>query len=199
MMMEKIISRAAFGAVLPILFLLAGWWGSVPLVKEDTWIAAIAGFSLVLGVALSMIIFKKWIQDVYSIDYRLTMLVYIFYSVCTFGFFMGVPVFNIIPGLFLGIYVGRRLYYMNAGDNEKKTVVRRTVIFSTVVYSFFCIVAAVLALSDPYTAANLQGMLGIESFQVTRTMIWALILSGGVITTILHFWGVQKTARLLAS
>ncbi|MEQ8174522.1 MAG: hypothetical protein ABRQ26_05560 [Syntrophomonadaceae bacterium] len=61
-MMEKSISRAAFRVVLPILFLLAGWWGSVPLVKDDTWIAAIAGFSLVLGLALSVIIFRN--QDV---------------------------------------------------------------------------------------------------------------------------------------
>lgn len=192
------ISRTVFGAVLPILFLLAGWWGSVPFIKEDAWIAAIAGFSFVLGLALSIIIFKKRVEDVYAIDCRIVILVYIFYSVCTFGFFMGVPVFNIIPGLFLGLYAGRRLHYVNAGSSEAKRAVRRMAIFSTLVYSCFCIMAAVLALSDPYTAGNLQGMLGIESFQVTRSMIWALIIVGGVFTAVLHFRGVKKTARLAA-
>lgn len=177
---------------------MAGWWGSVPFIKEDAWIAAIAGFSFVLGLAFSIIISKKWMPDVYSIHHRITMLVYIFYSVCTFGFFMGVPVFNIIPGLLLAIYVGRSLRYTNAGENEGRYIVRRAVILSTVVYSLFCVVAAILALSDPYTAGNLQGMLGIESFQVTRTMIWTLIIAGGIFTAVLHFWAVQKTARLAA-
>lgn len=62
-MMEKMISRALGGAVLSILFLLAGWWGSVPFVKEDSLIAAIAGFSFVLGLALSIIIFTERIED----------------------------------------------------------------------------------------------------------------------------------------
>lgn len=197
-MIEKLISRMVFGAVLPVVFLLAGWWSSVPLIRDDSWIAAIAGFSFVLGLALSIIIFKRWIKDVYSIDYRVTMLVYVFYSVCTFGFFMGVPVFNIIPGLFLGLYVGRRLQYMNAGSDETRHAVRKAVVFSTIVYSLFCILAAILALSDPYTPGNLQGMLGIKSFQVTRSMICLLIIAGGTFSAALHYWGVQKTALLAA-
>jgi hypothetical protein len=63
-MMEKTISRAVFGAVLPILFLLVGWWGSVPLIRDDSWVAAIAGFSFVLGLALSIIIFTRRSHEV---------------------------------------------------------------------------------------------------------------------------------------
>lgn len=197
-MVERLVSRTVFGAVLPVFCLLVGWWGSVAVVKDDALIAAIAGLSSVMGLALTMIIFEKWVPDVYSLDYRITMLVYIFYSVFTFVVFMGVPVFNIVPGLLLGIYVGRRLNYSSAGDSESRYIVRRAVVFSTVIYSLFCLVAAALTLSAPYTAGNLQGALGIESFPVARTMIWGLVIGGGTITVFMHYWAVKKTTCLFA-
>ncbi len=41
-----------------------------------------------------------------------------------------------------------------------------------------CIASATIALLDPYTAGNLEGMLGL-SFDVTTSMIVALIIIGG--------------------
>lgn len=42
----------------------------------------------------------------------------------------------------------------------------------------FCAAAAWLALRDPTTAANLEGMLGL-GFTVSTGTIWGLILIGG--------------------
>jgi len=38
-------------------------------------------------------------------------MIYLFYSMCVFGFFMGVPIFNLAVGAIAGIFVGRKLYY----------------------------------------------------------------------------------------
>jgi hypothetical protein len=44
--------------------------------------------------------------------------------------------------------------------------------------ALICVVSAAIALLSPSTASDLRGMLGL-GFEVTRAMIWGLILVGG--------------------
>jgi len=60
--------------------------------------------------------------------------------------------------------------------------------------AFICVSSAFLALLDPSTAANLEGMLRLN-FDVTQVMIIALIVVGGGSLLIMHWWMVKKTIQ----
>ncbi len=51
-----------------------------------------------------------------------------------------------------------------------------------------------LALTDPYTAGNLEGMLGL-GFQVTQPMVLGLILVGGSMLLAAQWWLTGAVVR----
>ena len=58
-----------------------------------------------------------------------------------------------------------------------------------------CAASAVLALGDPYTAANLEGMFSL-SFQVTVPMLAGTVLLGGALLLGLQFLMVKASAAI---
>jgi hypothetical protein len=60
--------------------------------------------------------------------------------------------------------------------------------------AFICAASAIFALIDPYTEANLQGMLALP-FDVTRGMVIGLILIGGAALLILNWRLTSASAR----
>jgi hypothetical protein len=70
-----------------------------------------------------------------------------------------------------------------------------TNLFTTGVMGFICAASAYLALRDPTTAANLEGMLRLQ-FDVTQGMIIALIVVGGTALLGLHWWLIKKTIQV---
>ena len=59
--------------------------------------------------------------------------------------------------------------------------------FAFVVLLIVCFCSAYIALLDPFTGANLRGMLGL-SFEVTNTHTWLLIILGGAgLLLVQHF------------
>ncbi|MCX6071740.1 MAG: hypothetical protein NTU91_12940, partial [Chloroflexi bacterium] len=66
-----------------------------------------------------------------------------------------------------------------ATGDQVRQAARRASAFTMAVLAIACIASATIALLDPYTAGNLEGMLGLP-FEVTTGMIVALIVIGGV-------------------
>jgi hypothetical protein len=91
---------------------------------------------------------------------------------------MGVPVVLPLLGLPAGILVSGRLARQGAPQGEVRRTARLASAFTTAVLAIACTASATLALRDPYTGSNLEGMLGLR-FQVTTPMIVALIVVGG--------------------
>ena len=182
------------GAVPVILGSLAGWWGSIPFVPENRiFMWALVG--LTSGLLVDVIFLKKWVKDVYTIPNLVWMGIYIFYSVGVFGFFMAVPVFNLCLAIPAGLLVGGKLAHEKPGGAEKKRFTSRTALFTTAVLVLACTASATIALLDPYTAANLQGMFGL-TFSVTRLMLVGLIVVGGVGLLAVNWWVVTRVVNL---
>ena len=130
----------------------------------------------------------------HQLDIKLWGVIYLFYSICIFGFFMGVPVFNLGLALPVGFIIGTRLASQNAIPTRVKNVARQTALFTTIVMFGICLASGFIALADPYTAANLEGMLSLN-FQLTQTMIIGIILVGGLILLILQWCLVNITIQ----
>ena len=180
---EKISYSIIFGGVLPILIFLAFWWGSLPFMKESL-IFYLALFGLFLGIILDFLVLKKVFKKIYNLPKWFLSLVYIFYTICFFGFFMGVPVFNIFLAIPAGYYTGNKI---RDSKNKNEELKKQTSLFTTYIMILICLSSAFLALADSSTAANLEGMFNLN-FEVTELMIIFLIAAGGTALVLLQYY-----------
>jgi hypothetical protein len=193
--LERITLLIMLGAVLPILGLLVGWWSLVGVIPDAMIpIPAVTGFSL--GILLDIFFLKKWMAAAYQAGWWLWGLIYIFYAVGIFGFFMGVPVFNLLLGIPAGILLAGRLVYKQVQKTEADKAARNGAWVSTFVLLIACVASAGLALNDPYTAANLEGMFALP-FTVSTSMLWGLILIGGLSILVIQ-WLITRISTGLS-
>jgi hypothetical protein len=189
-LIEKALIGVSLGITFPVIGFIIGWWSTFSFLPDRLiLLSALAG--LLVGIIVDCIFLKKWVNQAYICDLKFWMAIYLFYSICVFGFFMGVPVFQLVLAFPAGLYIGSRLAHCGAVPGEVINIKRRTCIFTTAVLSVLCAASAVLALTDPYTSANLQGMLGLH-FEVTRPMLVALVAFGGTVLLALQ-WVVTGT------
>jgi hypothetical protein len=133
---------------------------------------------LLAGILADVFLLKKLLDRRPSLPLWGT--IHIFYSIGIFGFFMGVPVFNTALAIPAGLVIGSRLAADHADSQQVRKAARRTAWFTTGVLALICAASAFIALTDPYTAGSLEGMLGLD-FEITRGMLIALILAGGAV------------------
>jgi hypothetical protein len=180
------------GAVPIIICFLAGWWISIPFVPEQ-WIVLFALAGLFLGVIIDILFLRKWIQNVYSMRPIVGMMIYILYSFGMFGFFMGVPVFNVALALPAGFFISGWLVNKGADSIQMEKSARHLALFTTSVLAFICVSSAAIALNNSSTASDLQGMLG---FQFTTISIVSIIIIGGVFILILQWWLTSWSVKI---
>lgn len=191
---EKTFLGLMLGAIFPLIGFLGGWW-STSQTFSNTWVLIAALGGLALGLAVDGVILKKWVAGAFEMNPKLWMGIFFFYSICVFGFFMGVPVFNVALAVPAGLIMGRILAHHPLSTDAEKRLTLSTNLFTTGVMAFICASSAFLALRDPTTAANLEGMLRLP-FEVTQGMIITLIIVGGAALLGLHWALVAKATQV---
>lgn len=182
--LDKLFLSLILYPIFPILFFLVFWWISVPYIQEQyVYISALLG--ICLGILIDIFFVKKYISKGYDLNNISLILIYLFYSVCIFGFFMGVPVFNILLGIPAGIYTARKIYYKNIKEKEK--LITNTCIFTSIAMLFICISSAVIALLSESTISDLTGMLNLQ-FVLTPLILRIGIVIGGIFLVILQYF-----------
>ena len=191
--MKTKLKRFGLGLILapvaPLAGFLVGWWSVYTLLPEK-WIpfAMIAG--LLAGILADAFLLKKLLDR--HLNWLFWMAVFLFYSIGTFGFSMGVPVVNAALAIPAGFVAGSRLRAENADMLRVRKITRRTAWFTTSVLALVCAASAIIALASPSTASDLRGMLGL-GFEVTQGMIIGLILVGGA-GLLAACWGLSVVA-----
>ena len=175
-----------FGAVPIIICFLLGWWISIPLVPES-WISKCALTGLVVGIIVDLFFLKSWVRNAYSMKPIVWMIIYLLYSIGMFGFFMGIPVFNIALAIPAGLFMGGWLAYTRADSNQMKKTARQSALFTTSILAFICCASATIALASSSTASELQNMFRLP-VQVTPAILIGIILCGGIILLFLQWW-----------
>ena len=190
--LERSIRGLILAPLAPLALLLGGWWLAYFLLPEACiFLGALLG--LILGLVVDIPRLKKCIgrADFPNVFW---VVVFLFYSVGLFGFFMGVPVFNLALALPAGFILGSRLAAQQADETRIRAASRRVSGFTTTVLAFICAASAIIALADPYTEANLQGMLALP-FDVTRGMVIGLIVIGGALLLLVNWWLASVSVR----
>jgi len=190
--LERVALYVFLGAVAPIALFLAFWWGSFRYVAEEA-IPAVALSGFLAGIVLDVIFLKRWVGQAYKLNLGWLIAIYLFYSIGVFGFFMGVPIFNLAVGIAAGYYIGRRIHQEKLGPQEGARLTRQTAILTVSVLAALSTISAYWALNEASTGANLQGMLHLP-FNVTRGMIVSIIVVGGLASLVLQYYFTKKTA-----
>jgi hypothetical protein len=183
---ESLFLKIIIGLVAPLFFMLLGWWGSIPFVSEDS-IKFFALGGLLLGILLDSIFLRRWVRNACSLPRIWFMLVYLFYSACLFGFFMGVPVFNLVMGLVGGYYTGLCLRYTGKDKAEVEAQANRTGLFAAAVLAVFCVISLVLASQEQSLAAEIQSMFDLSA-DVSRENILMVSGIGGAVMVVLEYF-----------
>jgi hypothetical protein len=192
---DKIFFGAIFGAILPVTLFLTGWWGTFRFVPENQiFIYAFSG--LFAGIILDFFFVKKLLSNLFNLKYSSLILIYIFYSVCCFGFFMGVPVFSSLLGIPAGYYAARRCIFHGTEKEIALKYINRTALFSVAVILFVADASAMIALFDPFTSEGLRNMLGLK-FEITKTMLVLIITLGGILLIIFQYFLTKITGKII--
>lgn len=188
---QKIIWLILFSLIPPmLLFMLSYFIFYYTSNLETTMKASIIAF--LIGILIDIFRCKHWLRELYQIKNWVMSLIYIFYSICIFGFFMGAPIFNLLCGAFAGNYGKEKIAANKLNLEEKKLIIKKYTYFTTFTMLAVCIFSATIALNDPYTGDNLKGMFNLP-FIVTKSMIWSLIIIGTILLPYLQHYITKKS------
>lgn len=170
----------------PLLFLLIFWWSSIPFVKENyIYLFVISGFFI--GLVLNLLYFKKIIKNLYILNIKFLIIIYLFYNFCIFGFFMGMPIFNLIMSFISGLYFGKRCKILNLNEIELINIIKRVSLFTTIfIFMIFCF-SGFIAIKDPFTGASIQGMLNLKN-PLTKNTIYIIVIFGGALLLFVNYY-----------
>jgi len=184
---DRVLSLILMGLPAPSILMLIGWWGLLPFhPADDIYYLIFASAGFIAGIALNATLLRRFMLRLFDLPFLALCALMAFYSIMLYGFFMGFPVFNIIPGI-LGSYIAARSEVLHGSDRtsfQKNT--RRIDMFSFILLLLLCIFTAVLTLREPTIQSQLKSMLGLP-FAVTYPMIWSTILIGGAALLALQY------------
>lgn len=196
---ERIFSGLIMGCAFPLLFGLLSVviWFYVDKLESRALLYLAGG--VIFGFIIDLAFLRGWIRRRFELPLWFPAGIYILYSIFIFGFFMGFPVFNVLMGLVAGFYFGNRIVANKIKPEMQPKLIKQVSCFSALIMALICISSAVIGLTDKTIGANIQGMLGL-GFEVTKAMVWALVLVGGFCLIIVQYvitgWAIQKTIRL---
>lgn len=194
---DRIVSWVILGPIAPIALLLVGWWGSLSALHDSPAVGVIALCGFVVGIALDGTALRRRMETLFSMGDRPLLLVALFYSIGMYGFFMGFPVFNALIGAVGGFVVARRAAIMGWPCQRALRDGWRVAIAMTWVLGGLCGVTAWLALNEATMGSQLTSMFRLP-FAVTRPMIYAIIIVGGVGLLALQYALASLAARWFA-
>ncbi len=195
---ERLFLQVIIGLAAPVALMLAGWWGCLYFAPEET-VKYFALGGLLAGLLLDMLFMRRWLRKAYSLPVGWFAGFYLFYSACLFGFFMGVPVFNLLLGIVGGYYVGICLRQAGKDKAEVEGAARRAGLFTAGVLAAVCTASWILAYRDASLAANIQGMFNLSK-EISRENILLLSAFAGIVLVVMEYFltrAMVKFARFL--
>ncbi|HEY4786365.1 MAG TPA: hypothetical protein VIH57_09965 [Bacteroidales bacterium] len=177
---EKRISGVIIGSIFPLSLglLSVTIWFLLDRAESRPLIYLITG--ILIGVFIDLKFLKDWIHHRFNLPIWIIVLIYLVYNVFVYGFFMGLPVFNVFLGLLAGYYFGNRVCFNNVEAEKHKKLVNQVSLFAGLVMALVCIPSGFLALMNYGAAGMIKDMLGLD-FEITNSMIWGIVLIGGFI------------------
>ncbi len=176
---DLILSVVVLGFMAPLGLFLFFWWGSVLCgVTDENVIGILAVSGLAVGLLADSTLLRRKLRGLFSLPPWPLIAVAGFYSLEIYGLSMGLPVLNSLVGVGLAYIIAKQKRYLNLTFEKSIHDAHRLEMISAGILFAACVGAALLALNEESIEEQLQQMLHL-SFEVTRAMIWVLIVVGG--------------------
>ena len=184
---EKTIIGLLIGSTFPLFFglLSVTIWFILDRSENRPLIYLTIGLSL--GLLIDYKFLRGWISRRFDLPIWFVAAIYILYNIFVYGFFMGLPVFNVFMGSIAGYYFGNRIYYNNLESEKHPKYINQVSLFTGLIMTLICISSGFLALGSNEAARMIKELLGL-GFEVTKPMVWGIVLIGGftlILTNIL--------------
>jgi len=176
---EKIVSGLIIGSLFPLSLglLSVTIWVLFDKSESRPFIYLLSG--LLIGGLIDLKFLKSWINHRFNLPIWIIVMIYLVYNVFVYGFFMGFPLFNAFLGLLAGYYFGNRICYNKVGLEKHPKLINQVSIFTGLIMTFVCVSSGFLAIYNNGAAGMIQNILGL-SFEVTSSMLWIIVLIGGL-------------------
>jgi hypothetical protein len=191
---DRIVIVVLLGAAFPVFcFLAAGTiWFYCDRDESDVLIYVSTG--ILFGLLIDLRYLKGWIIRQFELPIWFVVALYIFYNIGMYGMFMGFPVFNLFWGVIAGYYYGFRINLLNLSQIKQNKIKKQVAIFTAFVMTMICISSAFIALAGRGVGQDLQMMFRLN-FEVTKQMIIAISLIGGIILIGLQYFITKITMQ----
>lgn len=174
---------------------VTAWFVSAVLLDEKV-VPTVALSGLGVGMVIDIAFLKRWIKKAYQLSNKVLIAIYIFYSIGVLGFCMGVPILNFGVGILAGIYTARRVLNTNTEEQECSQNIKKTALFSAIVMLMMCCITGTWALVGGMIGSSFESPL--LSFTFTVPILVSIVLTGGLILSLLQYWLTSTTAKIVA-
>lgn len=142
---RKLFAATIYQTPIPLTLFFTFWWISNFFASD--YIAFFIGIAgLLLGLWLNSILVTPY--QFFKIKKRILAFLYLFYSIVILGIFMGVPIFNILMGVFAGNYLAIRIISYINNENSIKRSIHQGALFSALVIAVISILSGLMAFVD---------------------------------------------------
>lgn len=145
------------------------------------------------GVLIDALFLKRWVKNAYQMNSKVIGGLYVFYSVCALGFFMGIPIGCIFLGVLAGVYAGREVSLAGNNQINSRNYFRRVAIFSSAVMVLICALITLWAIVGQMIGYEIEFPV---SFVLTAPIFWAVVFTGGAFLVLLQYWLTSKAAKV---
>ncbi len=198
---ESILVGLFIGIMWPASLFVLWWWAAaalsiyhvLPIPESGVPTAAFTGLGI--GIVLDIFCMKNWLTGFYSLDVKLTVLVYLFWSAIAVAFFMGLPFGNIALGTLAGLYIGRKQHHAGASGDLFARTARNVSIFTALVTGTEAFPIGVLALGEQSVVASLRAI-GLDQSATTGLRGVGLVSLACLALMAIQFWCAKSAAAL---
>jgi len=172
---RKVFAIAIYQTPIPLTLFFSFWWITNSFVNE--WIAISLGF---LGLFLGL-----WLNSVLVLPYQ-------FFKIIILGLFMGVPIFNILLGVFAGNYLAMRIISYIKDEKDIGKSIHQGASFSALVILIISILAGLMAFVDIET--YLQTFTSLTHIPINGEKFLLILVIAGIIGVLLQYLITRFTA-----
>lgn len=185
---RKLFAIAIYQTPIPLALFFAFRWVTNIFLAELA-ADAIALVGLLIGLWLNKELVLPY--QFYKVPKRILATLYLFYSIVALGFFLGVPIFNILLGMFAGNYLAVRIISYGNNENHKKNINQGSM-FSAIIILIVSIFAGLIAMNDIDSYVQLISQL--VHIQINPDQFLSLFLFTITLTTIVQYFITRFTA-----
>lgn len=189
---RKLFTVVLYQTPIPLALFLLTWWISNSF-TDDLFALFIGLGGLLVGLWLNQILVLPY--QFYRIRKRVLAIIYLFFSVACLGFFMGIPVFNLLLGILAGNYLSIRVLRYFKSQEIMTRNLRQGAMYTAVVLFFITLFAAIVAISDYNNSIQLASQVLQYSFD--KLQFYLLIIVGGLVIVFLQYFITFYTAQTM--